>query len=94
MTSPITDFDELRSATNRNHTRQEAHKHRASVAPRTTDFYNQDVRSCGFKCNALSTELRDRSDIFQNIPDIVTNFFWSSPRIACTHRGQKCVEVL
>ena len=40
MAGPLTDYDWLRPASNRNHTRQEAHKHQAPVAPRTPDFAN------------------------------------------------------
>ena len=35
---PLTDFAWLRPVTNRNHTRQEAHKHHTPVAPRTPDL--------------------------------------------------------
>ena len=56
----LTDFAWLRPATNRNHTRQDAHKHQAPVAPRTPDLSHRDVRSHHSESNALPPELRDR----------------------------------
>ena len=42
------------------HTRQEAHKHRAPVAPRTPDFSNRNACCHHTEFTALPTELRDR----------------------------------
>ena len=55
---PPTDFAWLRPATNRNHTRQEAHKHQAPVSPRTPDLFNRDACSHHTESSALPTELR------------------------------------
>ena len=65
LSGPLTDFAWLRPATNRNHTRQEAHKHQAPVAPRTPDLSNQDVCSHHTESNAPTTELRDRQIIWR-----------------------------
>ena len=47
-------------ATNRNHTRQEAHKHQAPVTPRAPDLSYRDAFSHHVESSALPTELRDR----------------------------------
>ena len=57
---PLTDFTCLRPATSRNHTRQEAHKYQAPVAPRTPDLSHRDAFSHHAESNAPPTELRDR----------------------------------
>ena len=54
---PLTDFAWVRPATNRNHSRQEAHKYQAPVAPQTPDLSNRDVCSYDTESNALPTEL-------------------------------------
>ena len=47
-------------ATNRNHTRLEAHEHQAPVTPRTPDLSTRDMCYHHTKSDALPTELRDR----------------------------------
>ena len=57
---PLTEFAWLRPVANRNHTRQEADKYQAPVAPRTPDLFHRDACSHHAESNALPTELRDR----------------------------------
>ena len=60
MAGPLTDFAWLRPATDSNHTRQEAHKHQAPVAPQTLGLSSRDACSHHTESNALPTEQWDR----------------------------------
>ena len=53
----LTGFTWLRSVINRNHASQEAHKHRAPIAPRIPDLSTRDACSYHTESNALPTEL-------------------------------------
>ena len=70
LPSVLTDFAWLRRATNRNHTRQESHKHQAPAAPRTPNFcnWNRDVQYTPTtqSPDTLPTELQDQ--VIQSSP--------------------------